>query len=384
MNLDDAAAVRNADPGLVIPSIDALPEQCASALEAARGLALPEAFARPAQVVVVGMGGSALAAEIARALLAPALRAPFVLLRGDPLPAWVGPATLVILSSYSGATEEVLAAAEEALARTGRVVAVTTGGPLAERLASRERPVLRLDPAVNPCGQPRFAVGGSLFALLALLERVGAVASGIGDAAGATIGSARASTARYGPAAPRAANAAKDTALFLEGRAAAVVASAHLAGNARALANQLNETAKTFAAPFEIPELNHHLMEGLHLPRSNPKTLSFLFIESARYPSRVRTRFAATREVVARQGIPDSTFTPGAPAGGAPAGPGHGDAVARQDPAPAVGSPLEEVLDTLAFGSYLSAYLALRSGQDPAVIPWVDHFKSRLSALSGR
>jgi hypothetical protein len=235
--------------------------------------------------------------------------------------------------------------------------------------------VLRIDPATNPSGQPRFAVGAALFALLGLLEKAGVLdassawataGNGAGpDTAGGPGGLERAlasldgSRDRYGAASARAANPAKETAHNLEGRAALIVASAHLAGNARALANQLNETAKSFAVPFEIPELNHHLMEGLLFPASNRGALLFLFLESAAYGPRLRARYAATREVVARQAVAERTIAPG------------GD------------TPLAEALDALAFGSYLAFYLALRNGQDPAAIPWVDHFKARLAAIAG-
>jgi hypothetical protein len=174
----------------------------------------------------------------------------------------------------------------------------------------------------------------------------------------AALASLESAVARHGVDSPRGANAAKEAALFLEGRAAAVVASEHLAGNARALANLLNETAKSFAVPFEIPELNHHLMEGLALPASNPSSLAFLFLESGAYAPRTAARYAATREVVARQRIPDRTF------------------------APARATPLDEALEALVFGSYVALYLALRSGQDPGAIPWVDHFKARLASLA--
>ncbi len=383
MNLDDAGALRAADRGKVLASIEGMRPQCAAALAAARSLALPSEMRDPQEIVVAGMGGSALAAEIARSLLARDLRVPLSIVRGDALPASVGPRSLVILSSYSGETEETLGAAAAALERTPRVVAITTGGALARRLGERGRPVLRVDPATNPSGQPRFAVGAALFALLGLLEKIGVLdtatawatggggagAAGAGrsgeSAGGGASGLERALAAldgsreRYGADAGRAANAAKETAFHLEARAALVVASAHLAGNARALANQLNETAKSFAVPFEIPELNHHLMEGLLFPASNRGALLFVFIESPLYGARLRARYAATREVVARQAVAERTIAP------------RGD------------TPLAEALDALAFGSYLAYYLALRNGQDPAAIPWVDHFKARLAALAG-
>ncbi len=365
MNLDDAALVRAGETGKVLGSIEEFGAQCVSGAASARDADLFDAMRGPSQIVVAGMGGSALSADIIRSLLAPALRVPLIVQRDYVIPSWVGPKTLVIASSYSGETEETLAAASGALERTGLVVAMTTGGPLAEALAARGRPVVRIDPAANPSGQPRFAIGAMLFALLGILERAGvaeAFFSEYGsavDAAAAAADFAAGAHARYGIDRPRAANPAKELAHFLEGRACVVVASRHLSGNAHALANQLNETAKSFAAPFEIPELNHHLMEGLQLPDANRAALGFLFIESSLYGTRLGARYAVTREVVARQGVPEKSFLPDG------------------------GSPLFESLDTLIFGSYLAFYLALRNKQDPAKIPWVDLFKARLAASDG-
>ena len=78
-------------------------------------------------------------------------------------------------------------------------------------------------------------------------------------------------------------------------------------------------------------------------------------MDTERYGARLAARYAVTREVVARRGVAETTFRP------------QGE------------SALAEVLDTVVFGSYLSYYLALRLRQDPAAIPWVDHFKERLA-----
>ena len=364
MNLDDAALVRVGDPSKVLASIEGFGAQCESGASAALAADLADVVRGPSQIVLAGMGGSALGGDLIRALLAPALRVPFIVQRDYSVPPWVGPRTLVIASSYSGATEETLGAAASALERTGMIVALTTGGPLAEMLEKRGRRVIRIDPAVNPSGQPRFALGAMLFAILGVVEASGVAESffaahgGIAALGRAAAALADTANARYGLDRPRESNMAKELAHFFEGRACMAVASRHLAGNAHALANQLNETAKSFAAPFEIPELNHHLMEGLQLPDANRAALGFLFIESSLYGARIEARYAATREVVARQGIPERSFRP------------HG------------GEPLLEVLDALIMGSYLAFYLALRNKQDPGKIPWVDHFKARLGALA--
>src|SRR5436305_10479066 len=94
----------------------------------AQGLSLPSGHADAANVVICGMGGSAIGGDLVRSLAERECRVPVAVLRGYDLPAYVDKRSLVVLASFSGATEETLSACDQALAVGARVVAITTGG----------------------------------------------------------------------------------------------------------------------------------------------------------------------------------------------------------------------------------------------------------------
>ena len=133
-----------------------------------------------------------------------------------------------------------------------------------------------------------------------------------------------------------------------------IVASEFLNGNGHIFANQINETAKQFVARFSIPELNHHLMEGLAFPVALKKILYFVFLESPLYSKRIKQRFEITKKVLAKNKI---------------------KFVANKINAKTVAGA---TIEALVFGSYASFYLALLNKVNPAQVPWVDYFKKEL------
>ncbi len=103
-----------------------------------------------------------------------------------------------------------------------------------------------------------------------------------------------------------------------------------------------------------IPELNHHLLEGLKFPAANRQNLVFIFFESQLYFKKNQVRYAVTKKVVAKNRI--------------------GSSVYRLKAASRLGQSLE----MLVFGSYASFYLAVLNNLNPSKIPWVDYFKAEL------
>ena len=120
-------------------------------------------------VVLVGMGGSAIGGDLVRTLVAAESPVPFAVVRDYTLPAYVSERTLVIASSYSGGTEETLAAYAEAVRRGARVVVVTSGGEIAERAAADGFPTVTIPGGL----QPRAALGYSLGAVLRVARALG-------------------------------------------------------------------------------------------------------------------------------------------------------------------------------------------------------------------
>ena len=143
MDLDDLAQFRSLDPQDMIGQIYTLPEQLAEAWDIGMYLPLPNMDGLK-NVVISGMGGSAIGADLLAAYAAPLCSVPIVVYRDYGLPAWVrGPENLVIVSSHSGNTEETLGVFEQARSKGCRVLVITTGGKLAELAQAGEVPLWR-------------------------------------------------------------------------------------------------------------------------------------------------------------------------------------------------------------------------------------------------
>src|SRR5262245_25716860 len=143
MDLDRPDSYAALDPGNMLDHIQALPRQLEDAWRLVAALAAPPGYGAADAIVVAGMGGSAIGADLVRGLVADTLRVPLVVWRDYGLPAFAGPRTLVVASSHSGGTEETLSAAERALAIAAPLVAVTTGGRLASIVSAAGHPVVR-------------------------------------------------------------------------------------------------------------------------------------------------------------------------------------------------------------------------------------------------
>jgi len=356
MDLDRPEGFKRLDKENVLGSVLALPDQVEQAWYEALAGDVPQSCTLAKHVVVCGMGGSALGGRIVQDLYFSELRTPLEVITEYALPYYVGPGTLVIVSSYSGNTEETLSAAYEARQRNAQVFGITTGGELGEFLKKYNYPGYVFRPKHNPAGQPRLALGYSVAAIMALLAKCEFVSTSR-DEVERAVEVARRVLDVLAPDEPADENLAKQVAQRLHGKVPILVASEHLVGAAHAFKNQLNETAKSFSALFDLPELNHHLMEGLKNPEEIKKRLVFVMINSALYSERVRARYPVTRTVVERNEVEVL-----------------GCEVATK-------TRLEQVLELMAFGSLVQYYLAMLYEQDPAVVPWVDYFKQELAKL---
>src|SRR5919205_889522 len=146
------------------------PEQLLAAAEAARGLDNLPDREEIENIVVIGMGGSAMAGDVLISAAGPYLPVPVLLFRSYNIPAFVGEGSLVFAISFSGDTEETIEATTQAALQGAKVVAVTTGGELARLAESWEVPLVRV-PSTIP--QPRAAIGALAVPPLLVLEQIG-------------------------------------------------------------------------------------------------------------------------------------------------------------------------------------------------------------------
>ncbi len=253
--LDDPSRLRAADPSGMLGTVLAFPSQLAEAWAQAIARPIPRPAEPLAHVVTIGMGGSAIAADLAGAYLAQELRVPLITIRDARIPPYVGPGSVVIATSYSGETEETLAAAGAAIASGAHVLAITSGGRLADLVPGT---VLRVPGGLQPRAALAYLLGATL-AVFAQWGLAGSCAADVDEAA-AVLGALAAETA---PSIPAPRNPAKRLAESLCGRIPAVYAGgATLAPVARRWKTQFNENGKTLATWDVFPELTHNEAVG--------------------------------------------------------------------------------------------------------------------------
>lgn len=333
-------------------AIASLPEHCKAAWQATQSIRVPASWQDTTSVVLSGMGGSGLAGHVLASTFAESLSVPAVVLNDYHLPAFVGARTLVIALSYSGETEETLAVYREARARRCRRVVLTTGGILS-RYAKEDGVPRYVFPVLLSSSQwPRIA-GGSLFVgLLGMLSRIGLITIGNKEMDRA-LEHVKAVTAKNVESVSLAKNPAKSLARELVGRIPVLVGEAHRAGSLHVWANCFHETAKTFSARHVLPELNHHLLEGLGHPREARRFLRWVGI--APKSGALLRRYQLTKKIVEKHGM-------------------------RWIEAPLEdGSKLEQVLELLSLSYFSSFYLGLENRENPSLTPWVDYFKKQLA-----
>ncbi len=209
-------------------------------------------------IVIAGMGGSALASDVMRALLLHRLSIPLEVIKDYELPAYVGHHTLVIVSSNSGNTEETLSCLDIALRRGAQIAAAATGGMLAD--IARDKHIMLATFPHN--GQPRMGMLYNLRALLAILVEFGLTDRSILDEMAATRDWLEAETDKWVKEVPTEQNYAKQLALIAVGKTPEFIGSGLTASIAYKWKISWNENAKNVAFWAQLPELNHNEFMG--------------------------------------------------------------------------------------------------------------------------
>jgi len=328
----------------ILDSAKAFPDQCRQVILDISNQYLPSECFLAQNIVVSGMGGSALGGRVLVNLERQALKIPIIVSTEYHLPNFVNKKSLVIISSYSGNTEETISSLSEARARGAQVYILTGGGKLAEIAQKQNLPHYIFDPINNPSSQPRMGLGYGIMAVIMLLVRCQLIhpQKNLSALPGYLKGKQE-NSGEY-----------EKLSAILKGKIVVLVASEHLKGAVHCFKNQLNETAKNMSVMFDIPELNHHLMEGLTFPPSNHENLHFVLFKSGHYHPEVKKRYPVTEDVLTKQkvGFTEINFS----------GPSH----------------LFEAMELIQMGGFVSFYLSQANGVDPGPIPWVDYFKDQL------
>jgi glucose/mannose-6-phosphate isomerase len=302
----------------------------------------------PGGLIVAGMGGSAVGGSLARAALGDRASRPITLARDYALPAWTTPDATVLCASYSGNTEETLAAFEAAGALGARRVVATTGGELAAAARADSVPVIPMPGAF----QPRVAMGYSLVIALEVAALCGA-----GDRLHAEIDVAAARAeelvAQWGPDGPED-SLPKQLARTLHGTVPQIAGAGLTAPIAYRWKTQINENVKTPCFAGELPELDHNEIVGW---AGAPELgrFSAVFLDDSDLHPRTRQRIELTRGLI------------------------QGDAAATCRIETIGETRTDRLTSLVLLGDLVSVYLAVLRGVDPTPVVMIDHLKGALA-----
>ena len=339
--------IERVDTSRLLDDVLGLPEQLRDALWRVEAASL-ESHDAPGGLVIAGMGGSAIGGALARAALGDRASRPIVLARDYGLPPWTTPDATVLCASYSGNTEETLAAYEAAGALGARRIVATTGGKLAASARADGVPVIPL-----PGGfQPRAAVA---YSLVVALEVAGLC--GVGPRVHLEIDVAAAHAeqlvAEWGPDGPED-SLSKELAHGLHGTIPQIAGSGLTAPIAQRWKTQINENAKRPAFAAELPELDHNEIVGWE-GAGELGRFSAVFLDDSDLHPRIQQRIELTRGLIAA----------------------HAAATYRVESRGE--HRTERLVSLVLLGDLVSIYMAVLRGVDPTPIEVLERLKGELT-----
>jgi len=356
--IDSREEIAKIDKQNILGSVEALPDQCLHAWEDASRIVVPESYRNIDKIVMTGMGGSGLGARVIESLYSAKIKMPLIRINDYHLPPWVDEKTLVICSSYSGETEEIISNAKEAIEKKAKWMAIGGGNTLIKIAKEHRVPFYKINPKYNPSNQPRMAIGYSVVGQLILASK-----AGLFDFSKKDIGDL-VDTMKEVQSKIKveiiSGNEAKKLAVRMKDKIVTFVSSGHMVGATHVVNNQLNENAKVFSTDYQIPELNHHLMEGLSHPEANKTALFAIFANSNLYSDRIQQRLSLTEDVTRKHDVEVFEYRVKAK------------------------NKLSQNFEFIQFGAYVNLYLSILYKQNPGPLPWVDYFKNKLGQPLGK
>ncbi|MEI8134164.1 MAG: bifunctional phosphoglucose/phosphomannose isomerase [bacterium] len=319
-------------------------------LEALSSIDLPDKSGIQ-NIVLAGLGGSAIGGDLVRSYLQSKLSVPFAINRTYDLPGYVGSNTLVIVSSYSGSTEESLSMFEQAIKHGAKILCITTGGKLEGLASEHGLPIIIL-----PKGfQPRAALAYSFVPVLLSLEKMGFTSGEseqINDAATALAQLSE----MYGVSNLSDSNLALHLAHILLPKIPVIYSANDLFDTVNIRwRGQIQENGKHVAFGNILPEMNHNEINGWDFPDASQDKFQVVFLRSEQDEhSQVTKRFGILHDVLESKGVAIREC--------------HAQGNSR----------LARMFSLIALGDWISYYMALLGGVDPSPVPVIQTLKAKL------
>jgi glucose/mannose-6-phosphate isomerase len=351
--LDNPEKINQVDRSGMLSDLVKTPDYCRDAIERAKQVNVPDDV-NPKNIVLVGMGGSAIGGEILQSWLRDTLPIQIEVCRDYTLPAYVNKETLVFANSYSGNTEETITAFLAAIQKKCTVLAVTSGGQLGEFCKKLHVPHVTI-----PTGlQPRVAIPYIFFPLPVLMEKMG-ILSNIEDKLEEAIAVIEKTVKENAPEVPTNKNRAKQLATEILGTIPVTYGFRQYSSIAHRLKTQFNENSKIPSKYDIFSELNHNETVGYEAPEALTKTQSIILIRDSQEPTEIRNRIEISTKLAFNRA----------------------NTVLEID-AKGEGK-LAKMFSVMCTGDFASVYLAILQNKDPTPVKIIEEVKKELAKKSG-
>ena len=268
-------------------SIENFTRQLSDALKIGQSLDLVRPGSDIRNVVIAGMGGSGISANLVESLTWGRIPIPITVCKSYTIPQFVNPHTLFIASSYSGNTEETIAALNKALLKRAHCIVIASGGKILE--IAREYNLFYIQ---LPLGwsSPRAMLGYNMISLLALLYHTNLI--------GAAFIKETENAIEYLDRSEKAVQTeAEIIARKLKGKLPVIYCDNRLQAMAVRFQQQLNENSKQLAHVNTFPEMNHNELSGWRFPENLLPMLQVIYLYSDHDHERVEKRMDICRDV---------------------------------------------------------------------------------------
>ena len=352
--LDQKETIGKNDPQNMAKSIHDFSNQMKHAEEIGLSLSLDSTLGKNlSNIVFSGLGGSAIGADFVRSYLTYEMPVPIFVNRHYQLPRFVDDKTILIVSSYSGDTEETLSALAQGIKQKARILAITSGGELTRLAQKHSFPVIKIPGGLSP----RAALGYSVVPLLVALSKIGFVRVYRPEEVVEAINLIqKLAESQYGIAVSFEKNPAKQLAAACFKKYPIIYSGTdYFDVVALRWRGQIEENAKALASHHVLPEMNHNELVGWQNPKGILKESVVIFLRDLADHKRVQMRMNLTKGVIERYAGKVVEFS------------SQGKGL------------LARMFSLIYLGDWLSFYLAALYQVDPTPVEVIQHLKSELA-----
>ncbi len=346
--LDQSEKVRKIDKSDMLSHLTKTPNYCQDAINRAIQAKVPRNV-KPKNIIIAGMGGSAIGGEILQDWLRDRLPTPIDVCKDYTLPAYAGKETLFFANSYSGNTEETLSAFLEALHRKCLTITITSGGHLLSFSKELQVPYVVI-PNHLP---PRVAIPYLFFPLPILMKKMGLLSS-VEENLQETVQILKKVGVENSPKISMEHNPSKKIASKLLNTIPVIYGFRQYQSIARRMKTQFNENSKVPSRQDVFPELNHNETVGWEAPETFTKNYSVILIRDPEEPPEINKRIETTKSFALHK--PREVLEIYASGKG----------------------KLAKMFSVLHTGDFVSTYLAILQNVDPTPVKIIDRIKMEM------